>query len=368
METSGASRRGRFMALMMVLGTIAATVVVQFSGPEPVARAESAVSISAGDEHTCAVLNDATIECWGDNGRGALGDPIAPGGATPVAVPGLTDIVEVSAGFGITCARDDSGDIWCWGANNQGAATGTPGSDATSPVQIPLSDVFDVSAGYTHSCAVVATGEAYCWGNDSSGQLGDGPGGGSGIVQVSGVTDAVEISAAQFFTCLRHAGGTVSCWGNNSFGKAGINPAGGFVHAPNPIAGLTDVVQVATEQSHVCALTGSGTVWCWGAGDFGQLGTGASGGGSASSAPLQVPGLPEIAQIEVMSVSTCALDVDGDLWCWGSNYRGAIMQSAGVPFLVSPVEIEPPFDVVDISSGAGHSCVASGTGSAWCWG
>ena len=145
----------------------------------------TAVAVSAGEKHTCAVLDNGDLKCWGDDDYGQLGigsstnlDLNAPPSTAIDLGTGRT-AVAVSAGIGYTCAILDNGDLKCWGKNGYGQL----GIGSTTELNAPPSTAIDLGAGRTavavsaggdHTCAILDNGDMKCWGLDSNGQLGDG--------------------------------------------------------------------------------------------------------------------------------------------------------------------------------------------------
>jgi len=136
----------------------------------------NAIAVSAGSEHTCAVLSDGTVECGGDNCTGDLGN----GGteldsSTPVLVSGVSNAIAVSAGSEHTCAVVSGGTVECWGDNTYGELGNGTDANSSTPVLVSgLSNAIAVSAGYSHSCADLSGGSVECWGYNGSGELGNG--------------------------------------------------------------------------------------------------------------------------------------------------------------------------------------------------
>jgi alpha-tubulin suppressor-like RCC1 family protein len=137
------------------------------------------VSVSAGDAHTCAVDQDKSLWCWGWNGSGqlGLGDTDTAQRLIPEKVMALstTPVVSVSAGDFHTCAVGQDKSLWCWGENSGGQL----GLGDTAQRLIPekvmalsTTPVVSVSAGYAHTCAVDQDKSLWCWGENSGGQLG----------------------------------------------------------------------------------------------------------------------------------------------------------------------------------------------------
>ena len=110
--------------------------------------------IAAADDHTCALLADETVKCWGLNSKGQLGDGTTSDSSTPVAVSGLTDVVQIALGDAYTCALLDSGDVECWGWNTFGQL-----GDGSAP---PTASRRLSSAGSARGCAPSPRGDASC--------------------------------------------------------------------------------------------------------------------------------------------------------------------------------------------------------------
>ncbi|MCB9372931.1 MAG: hypothetical protein H6518_09120 [Microthrixaceae bacterium] len=257
------------------------------------------VSVDAGWGRACAVLDDGTVRCWGDNDEGTLGNGTTVGSPLPVTVldpsgtAPLTDVVDVAVASRTTCAVQATGSVVCWGQANY-LGTGDTGSGPVPtprPVlrpdgQGPLTGVTQIDGLWVHTCGRLADGHAVCWGNDN-GQLGttdpahhpfpvevlDGAGAGP-------LTDVVEVHAGYYVSCARLGDGRVVCWGQRwGNGMLGDGRVGGM--APLPVAveqrdrsALTGAAQVTTGMYSSCASLTSGEVRCWGDNDYAELGDG----------------------------------------------------------------------------------------------
>jgi len=199
--------------------------------------------ITAGGYHTCAVANGAA-KCWGDNESGQLGvgaattEPIS----APVQVSGLTSgVAAISAGEYHTCALLNDTTVKCWGYNNRGQLGDGTRTERWTPVVVtdttshsPLSGVLAITGGYGHTCALVTGGGIKCWGDNSNGQLGDGttierwtP------VDVSGLNSGVAaVTAGGWHTCALMTVGGAKCWGWKEEGELGN---GEFSYATTPV-------------------------------------------------------------------------------------------------------------------------------------
>jgi alpha-tubulin suppressor-like RCC1 family protein len=131
--------------------------------------------LTAGRDHTCA-LDEIGVLCWGSNASGQLGNPVAGLSLYPVRAALPAAVVSVTAGDQHTCALIAGGEVWCWGSNFNGQlGRGTIGGTSSAPAVVSggLSFVA-LTAGTAHTCGRTTNGSLYCWGGNAFGQLGDG--------------------------------------------------------------------------------------------------------------------------------------------------------------------------------------------------
>jgi hypothetical protein len=196
-----------------------------------VSNISDATFISAGWDHTCAILAGGGLQCWGGNDHGEIGDGTKHDRLEPVDVPGLTSgVASVSAGYDHTCALLNTGSVKCWGNNQTGELGNGNTTNQLSPVDVNgLSNVESISAGANHTCAVTTSGGAKCWGANESGELGNGKHRmRTSPVNVYRATSGIRsISAGGFpragMTCLNTNSGAVRCFGANH-GVHGLEP------------------------------------------------------------------------------------------------------------------------------------------------
>src|SRR5262249_29554741 len=137
-------------------------------------------AIAAGRNHTCALRGNSTVSCWGSDSSGQLGDGASGlNQLIPVPVAGLSNVIAIAAGEAHTCALVADGTVRCWGDNSSGQLGDGTFAPKSTPNPVPnLFRVVAIAAGGTlgasHTCALTAEGAVFCWGANGSGQLGDG--------------------------------------------------------------------------------------------------------------------------------------------------------------------------------------------------
>jgi len=333
-------------------------------------------AVTAGGYHTCAVTTGGSVKCWGDNYSGQLGIGSTDyPRITPVDVSGLSSgVTAIAAGEYHTCALTTAGGVKCWGANSAGQlGNGANEYARNTPVDVSglSSDVIAIAAGGGHTCALTAAGGVKCWGNNSNGQLGDGTTSGAKNmpVDVSGLSSGVTaIVVGGQHTCALTLAGSVKCWGANNYNQLGDGTAGGTKNTPVDVSGLSSgIAAIAAGVRHTCVLTTSGSVKCWGANNYGQLGNGVA--GSSKNTPVNVSGLDSaVAGVSAGGYHTCTLIIGGGVSCWGDNVYSqlgdGVVSVPGLPLDTSGLTS----GMAAVVAGGYHSCALTMEGSVKCWG
>ena len=358
-----------------------------------------ATAIAIADAHSCALHQDGTITCWGNNEQGQLGNGTQDedGSLVPVRVEGITDATAISAGRYHSCALHQNGTITCWGHNNWGqlGADTTDTLDISSvPVQVEgIDDAAAITAGWDHSCALHQTGSITCWGKNNWGELGNGQTIQSSEnntsdtpVQVVGITDATAITTGRHHSCALHQDGAITCWGINWNGQLGNGTKTPYLiddsadpSVPVRVTGIVDAIAITAGWDHSCALHQGGNISCWGENDAGQLGNGQStgylkstgdwkDGTTDSSVPVGADGITDATAITADGGHSCALHQDSTITCWGNNWNGQLGNGAKSYFSSLPVEVGGITDATAIAAGFDHSCALHQTGAVSCWG
>lgn len=199
--------------------------------PVDVVGITTATAITTGESHSCALTSAGAAVCWGSNGEGQIGDDRACGRrcSAPSPVAGLdSGVASISAGGLHTCALLDDGTVRCWGFNFGGqSGDGTSANIRVTPVPVSgLSDILAISANGSfrgHTCAITAAGGVACWGDNANGQLGDGTTVDRAVpVAVAGLSGpVVALSSGDAHACAIVQDGRVLCWGHNGAGQLG---------------------------------------------------------------------------------------------------------------------------------------------------
>jgi alpha-tubulin suppressor-like RCC1 family protein len=384
----------------------------QSNVPVAVTGLANVSAIGGGDNHTCGVLQGGALQCWGDNGSGQLGDGTKTNRTTPVAVAGLSGpVIQVSGGRDHTCALLQNGGVQCWGKNNDGQLGNASSVDSNSPVTVQglVEPVVQIAGDYNFSCALLQSGKIQCWGSrfgstavtvkgwesgmkavalgglsnrcaiaqngsvtcsgifNDKGQLGNGttqPT--TELTPVGGISGGATAIAMGYDHGCALVNGQPLCWGANAQGQLGVGQA---IHRalPSPVRSTTAFAQIAAGGTHTCSITTAGGVQCWGDSFRGQLGNKTT---SYSGTPVDVVGLSSgIKQVSTGSEHSCAVTISGAVKCWGYNRDGQLGSGS------TRFQSEVPVDVVGLSSGVqavvvgGYfTCALTAAGGVKCWG
>ena len=217
-------------------------------------KGEQFVSISSGEEHTCALRADGSAVCWGDD-RSRQTHPPAGGRFT-----------AIGSGKLHTCALQADGRPTCWGYIE---------NDPRFPLSGPRYD--SIGRGQYHACAVREDGQVVCWGSDDNGEVSLAP----------QDETFIAVNGGRWHQCGLRSDGIPICWGGGPSPEA--TPRARF-------ASLSSGAQ------HVCALTPDGQAVCWGNPAFGK-----------SSPPAE----ERFVAITSGYEHSCGLRADGIVVCWG---------------------------------------------------
>jgi hypothetical protein len=321
---------GSFTGLVMSDGTVEEAGNLPFLanngssfGPVPALSNVAQLGAASSGLWDCALLKGGTVECWGNNGEGELGNGTTTNSSTPVAVSGLSSVTQIATGNSHACALESNGSLWCWGLNGSGQVGNGTTTNALTPVQV-LSNVTSVACGQNHTCAIqnsLVNGSVNCWGYNGLGQIGNNTTADAHTPVALSVTAITQVSLGAIHTCALRTDGSVFCWGYNGDGELGLGNSSNSL-TPAKVA-ISNVQQIATGSYTSCARRADGSVSCWGYDQFGTAGDG-TGTTTGVLAPAQLAGLPPSALIAAGTYNACSLGTDQSLECWGYNGFGEI--------------------------------------------
>lgn len=278
--------------------------------------------IAVGSSTTCAITDGGALKCWGMNYYGTVGDGTKKDRFLPVGVVGMADsVIDVAGASSHTCALKNDHTVYCWGDNSAGELGDGTTDEHLTPVQVPnLNGVEKITVGDFRTCVVLNTGNAKCWGN---GPLGDESGSGSTTpVDVYGFTSgASNISAGAWDICLLTTGHGAMCWGLNLYGEVGDGSTS-YSPTPQQVYGMeSGVNEIRMGGTHACAVLTGGALKCWGYNISGEVGNGDR---TQQSYPVAVSGLSSgVTQVSTGNGFTCAL-ASGVPKCWGGGEIGQL--------------------------------------------
>lgn len=340
--------------------------------------------IATGGAHTCVLLTNNQLKCWGFNLYGQLGLGIDNGtvGDTPETTPdklayinfgALSSPAKIVCGRVHTCVLFANKQIKCFGSNQLGqigfeGITTNVGKNATEMGDalpfVKLGTGVEVQSIYTsasadHSCIIIATSQLIkCWGNNQYRQLGtfdstpidtipyDDPnvvGQASGTmgdklpsIALGSVKTVKVIGIGSSFTCALRTDDLLKCWGSNTHGQLSIGAKVPFVYRTDislstPIDAGKKIKQISAGMDHNCILFDDNiTVKCVGGNSAANLGQGdtTDRGDSPSTIFPNIPainlgtGSLQISYINALNYATCVVFVDSSVKCFGSGSEG----------------------------------------------
>ncbi len=333
--------------------------------------------LDGGEQHTCGLTPTSTLYCWGRNNNGELGTGNTTTTNTPTLVGGGLVFAGFSTGWFHTCAITPTGLKYCWGSNTAGQIGNNAIFDTKAPRPVSGNLTFSgVYANDNHSCALTLLDKAYCWGtNGSAGLLGNNSTVNSPVpVEVSTTIEFSSLTSNGFNqTCgLQKTTGLAYCWGSNTYGQLGT---GNTTRSLIPIAVVAPVgsstplafSSLAAGDDHICGITPTQDLYCWGRDNSGQLGDG--GTNTDSSRPVKIG--TAFTAVTGGIAHTCAISPSpnpGSLYCWGQNRSGQLGDGTTVAKNI-PTLIGSGFS--SVSAGNGHTCAIqtiSSVATTVCWG
>lgn len=345
--------------------------------PRDVLQLTGATAIGAGVAHTCALVGGGQVKCWGYNYYGELGDGTSTTRTIPVSTQIGMTASAIAVGGHHACATSTAGAMQCWGQNYNGQLGDGTNTNRNLPVNVDGlgSGVTQITAGGYHTCALAAGNVMKCWGDNGYAQLGEGTTGDrnrpTNVIVATGPIQ--EMSAGGYHTCVRGAANAIQCWGQNSNGKLGAGTPNNLSYATRVrVSGLTSSAKkLSSYWQDTCAVTQNGSAMCWGDNQYGQLGNGwqfSNGGNIDVSGPTQVVSLESgVRDVAVGHYHACAAKTDGTVWCWGANNYGQIADGTTIT-RITPVQVDGISEAVAVAAGEYFTCALKASGGVVCWG
>ena len=307
---------------------------------------------------------------WGENSQGELGIGTSGSGvnkSAPVQIDAVGNWVNYWSGYTFSGSVKIDGSLWTWGANNYGQLGNGNTAATSSPGQVgPLTNWLEAAAGYYHTVASKPDGSIWTWGYNAQSQLGTGNNTNySSPVQIGALTDWSKTAAGGYHVLSVKSDGTLWSWGLNNFGQLGTNSGVAQTNSPVQIGALTTWAEVGVAAFGSAAIKTDGTLWTWGQGSTGSLGTGSN---ANTSSPVQVGSLTTWSTISGGSGTMFAIKTDGTLWAWGNNSYGQLGGGNNTSGNSSPVQVGALTTWSAISQGANHITCLKTDGTLWAWG
>jgi alpha-tubulin suppressor-like RCC1 family protein len=365
-----------------------------------------ALNLAAGLRHTCAVLDNESVRCWGYNVDGqlglgsmtAIGDTEHPNSIDPIELGAVPTGVAAGLSHSCTLSAADGG-VRCWGRSSAGRlgyldtqSYGDNNGEVPSArgAVVVGGLVESLYAGGAMTCAILQGGSVRCWGYNGHGQLGQASSDPIGDDETPGSVPVISLGAAaeqlavgEEHICARLIGGVLRCWGWGQGGRLGLSSTSTIGDGEVPTAvdpvdlgdGVT-VIDVAAGGAHTCAVTTSKEVFCWGIPDGGRLGYGdgemvGDNETPAMKGPVSVGG--NVEQVVAGASHTCARLTDGTVRCWGANADGQLGRGNTDPIGDTDVPsdhlaIDLGGTAIDLVAGDFHTCAILSDGAVRCWG
>lgn len=350
------------------------------------------VQIATGAFHSCALIANGEVKCWGDNAYGQLGqgnkvnlgdDEIAT--SIPAIDLNGERAIQVTTGASHTCVLTETYKVKCFGRNEFGQLglghTNHMGDD--EPISsIPYLDlgtnIRKLYSGTYHNCALFTNGTIKCWGDNRYGQLGisstENIGDNETLatspnVSISGSAIQMDLSTLSYHACAILDGGNLYCWGWNQFGQLGLGHKDniGDDESISSIAKAQiskPAIMVTTGARHTCALLSDSNVTCFGGNNTGQLGRGHKDQIGDDELPKDVPNIDigfESKFIYAGNITTCAISTNNEAKCWGHGGLGKLGQGntnmigddelpSSIPVISLGAEVE------SVAGGSNHTC------------
>ena len=309
---------------------------------------------------------------WGYGRCGRLGNSCNVAQSSPVqTISGGNNWRSVSARDCTTTAIKTDGTLWLWGDGSVGAMGDNSIANQSSPVQTISGGTNwrSVSAGRLNVAAIKTDGTLWLWGrNCPSPTLGTNSiiNQSSPVQTISGGTNWKSVFGGYEHTAAIKTDGTLWMWGNGNGGLLGTNSNISRSSPVQTISGGTNWKSVSLAGDHTGGVKTDGTLWLWGAGNNGRLGNNST---IIQSSPVQtISGGTNWRSVSVGDAHTAAIKTDGTLWLWGDGLCGRLGNNSTIT-QSSPVQtISGGTSWRSVSAGFRSTAAIKTDGTLWLWG
>jgi alpha-tubulin suppressor-like RCC1 family protein len=343
--------------------------------------------VSFKSNHTAAIKTDGTLWTWGSGTNGQLGNAVTADRSTPVTTfSGGTNWKQVSCGYRCTSAIKTDGTLWTWGSGLYGQlGNGVTTGNRSTPVTTFSGGTNwkQVSCVGSYTAAIKTDGTLWTWGSGTNGKLGNGVTTGNistPVTTFAGGTDWKQVSSGGSYIAAIKTDGTLWTWGFGSKGRLGSFIFGSNRSTPvTTFAGGTNWSDVASTEpedlytisaggAHTAAIKTDGTLWTWGFGTNGKLGNGVT-TGSISTPVTTFAGGTNWKQVSCARIHNAAIKTDGTLWTWGAGNRGQLGNGVTAGTISTPVTtFAGGTDWKQVSCGDSFTSAIKTDGTLWTWG
>jgi alpha-tubulin suppressor-like RCC1 family protein len=294
------------------------------------------VQIVFGDDHTCMIMKNGELRCWGWNAYGQLG--IGNTRGDKVTLVGNVGATQITVGNRHTCAIDINNSVQCWGYNTKGQlGLGNKEKQRNVPTIVVLEGgvaATQIAAGHSHTCAIDTNNSVQCWGGYHNGQLGLGDKPTERLIPTIITLDrgvgAVQIGVGSSHSCVLDNTGSVQCWEQNIYGQ---NHSTQHIPTTIPLGEGVLATQLGVGKSHACALVDDirNPLKCWGENDDRQLGVVSTLHDRNIPNNIVLPMRGVVTELKTGLNHNCivVVDVAKDVFCWGDNGNGQLGLGTG---------------------------------------